>query len=152
MWALTRIHPYTHALLQQLLTSHSFLCLTAHNPPVSHLSWFPTLCSLLKMWFSHSSPVSHPSSSSSSSALPLYTDSFPQNFSSLMLLYLGTRITLLSSLKWNLKRGAFNTVVADGIPRSAPARLPSCCFTNPTHRFGPVEGNQTAWGKLLNHE
>lgn len=129
MWAFTCMHSYTHPLLLQLLSSHSLsLCLTSHDPLWFHLSWFSTLHFLLKTWFSQSSPVSHPSSSSSVSP-PTYlltpSNPLPRCYSTIWPRWccLRAHITVPSSLNWNLKRGAFNMVLPGGILPSTPALL-----------------------------
>lgn len=133
MWAFTCIHSYTHPLLLQL-SSHSFLRLTSHNPLWFHLSRVSMLRSLLKMRFSQSSPVSHPSSSS---ALPptysFFSNPLPQCYSTIWLRWfcLGAHITLLSSLNWNLKRGAFNMVLPVGMLPSTHAPLLCAVSTAP---------------------
>lgn len=95
-----------------LLSSHSSLFLTSHYPLWFHLSWSSTLCSLLKMLFSQSSPVSHPSSYFylpflypliPSSHLPLYYWTVWPRWCCLR-----AHNILLSPKTWNLKRGAFN--------------------------------------------
>lgn len=129
MWAFTCMHSYTHPLLLQLLSSHPLsLCLTSHDPLWIHLSWFSTLHFLLKTWFSQSSPVSHPSSSSSVSP-PTYlltsSNPLPRCYSTIWPRWccLRAHITVPSSLNWNLKRGAFNMVLPGGILPSTPALL-----------------------------
>ena len=126
---------HLHALLYSstspttaLLPLSLSLCLTSHDPLWFHLSWFSTLHFLLKTWFSQSSPVSHPSSSSSVSP-PTYlltpSNPLPWCYSTIWPRWccLRAHITVLSSLNWNLKRGAFNMVLPGGIPPSTPALL-----------------------------